>query len=196
MVKGYEYDVFLSYKRDYPEGDWVKNHFYEKLQGWLKAFGLINPRIFIDRQIKTGTAWQNEIEHALKTSKCLVAIWSPPYFYSRYCLTELLTMMKREEILGLRTDKHRRGLICPVVFCDGERLPKRYMKIQHFDMHEVNIPEEVFKRDIKYVQFVEEVKKLSTELLPMIENVPPWSSKWPIVYGRPARRPNDPFPKM
>lgn len=196
MSKGYEYDIFLSYKRNYPEEDWVKNHFYEKLHWWLHSRGLFKPRIFIDKGIKVGTDWQKEIEHALKTSKCLVAIWSPPYFYSKNCLTELQTMIKREELLGLRTDKKRQGLICPVIFNDGDRFPQQYMKIQYFDMHTVNIPEKVFEMDVKYVKFIEEVQKLCEQLLPMIENAPPWSSKWPIVYGKPGRRPNDPFPRI
>ena len=196
MVRDYEYDVFVSYNRDYPVGTWVENHFVKQLRGWLSAYGLIRPRIFIDKEIKTGSDWEREIELALKVSKCLIAIWSPPYFYSDWCLTELHTMLRRERLVGRRTEKNRRGLIYPIVFSDGEEFPRQFKKIQYLDMHEVNCPEEVFKKDVRYIQFIDVMKNLSEELIPMIRSAPKWSSKWPVVRKK-AKSPRIvPFPSI
>jgi macrodomain Ter protein organizer (MatP/YcbG family) len=35
MADDYQYDVFISYRRPNPVGDWVKNHFHPLLVEWL-----------------------------------------------------------------------------------------------------------------------------------------------------------------
>jgi hypothetical protein len=54
MEQDYIYDIFLSYRRRPPVGDWVKYHFYPLLSKWLNQAmprdtnGLIYPVVFSD----------------------------------------------------------------------------------------------------------------------------------------------------
>jgi hypothetical protein len=196
MARGYEYDLFVSYKHAYPIGAWVQNHFMKKLTGRLASEGLPGPRIYIDKRIKTGVAWEYEIEHALRTSRCLVAILSPEYFYSGPCLTEYYTMSRRERLTGFLTPKNPQGLIFPVIYSDCDELPHGFKRTQYINMKELNFPDEVFERDPRYIQFDEQMKRLCQELIPMIKAAPKWSASWPIVHKKARPITNAPFPRI
>ena len=92
----YQYDVFVSYRREPPVSEWVANHFLDGLVEWLGETMAEEPRIFVDvKRIETGTAWPDVLREALLTSRLMVSIWSPRYFRSRWCLAEHRSMRAR-----------------------------------------------------------------------------------------------------
>lgn len=49
MAVEYRYDVFVSYPRAWPVGDWVHNHLVHRLKGLLGGELPHEPRVFVDR---------------------------------------------------------------------------------------------------------------------------------------------------
>src|SRR5659263_104899 len=96
----YEYDIFLSYPTEYPFGPWVHETFLPLFRAYLKnsIYGNANAKIFIDKyEIAPGDAWPEKIKRALSHSKCMVAMWSPSFFHSKWCMNECAIMLHREK---------------------------------------------------------------------------------------------------
>jgi len=194
-MTGYRYDVFVSYNNEPPVGEWVHNHFVGKLERWLRGEGVPNPKIFIDKKsIVTGAYWEKEILSALKDSRCLVAICSPSYFVSKWCLSEFHTILERQKLIGLKPSGGRHPLIFPIRYSDGSWFPAEYQKIQFYDMESFNCPDPVFRKDVKYVRFDEAVKSLCVELVERVHKAPEWQDNWPVVLKRTPRKKTPPFP--
>ena len=88
----YIYDAFFSYKRD-PMSDSWHEILKDNLAHWLRMeLNKLDVRIFFDKEeIGTGTQWRQKLVNALSQSKCLVCIWSPCYFQSKWCISEWWT---------------------------------------------------------------------------------------------------------
>lgn len=194
-MSGYRYHVFVSYTSDPPVGRWVHNHFKGKLEEWLRGQGIPKPKIFIDKtSIATGSYWETEILSALNDSCCLVAVCSPSYFESEFCLTEFHTILERQKKIGLKPAAGRHPLIFPIRYSDGKYFPAKYQKLQFYDMERFGCPDPIFRKDIKYVQFDEAVKSLCVELVERVRNAPEWQADWPVVRKRAPRKKTPPFP--
>ncbi|MEM9272731.1 MAG: toll/interleukin-1 receptor domain-containing protein [Cyanobacteria bacterium P01_F01_bin.143] len=182
MAKDYEYDIFLSYRRRNPVKGWVENHFYPLLRDWLPHVMPRKPKIFRDfDQIETGSQWALKIKQALKTSRCLVSVCSPDYFRSPWCQAEFYSMMKRENIVGLRTEDRPNGLIYPVRYSDGEHFPPEVKQMQMKDLSKWRSPSPVFAESIHFLDLEKQVQSITEELWEMINNVPQWQEDWPII---------------
>ncbi len=188
MAKDYLYDVFVSYRHERPVQDWVTNHFYPLLEQWLPGFMPYGPEIFIDWSIETGSAWPAKLRQALQSSRCLLAVWSPEYFRSRWCLAEWRSMFEREQLLRLRTTRKPSGLIYPVVFVDGEHFPQDALDTQSKDLRKWNTPHPVFRETREFVEFDREMQQLCEELARMILRAPAWKNNWPIASPRIPRK--------
>jgi hypothetical protein len=100
-VVSYQYDAFFSYKRD-PESDEWHRKVRDKLEYWVEFDLHQTPKLFFDTEdIRTGQRWHNKLEEALRTSKCVVCIWSPLYFKSKWCVSEWTTFEQRGQAFGL-----------------------------------------------------------------------------------------------
>ena len=123
----YQFDAFFSYKRD-PESDEWHERVKDKLTYWLKQELSRNEvNIFYDREdIRTGSRWHTKIESALKTSRCIICIWSPLYFQSKWCLSEWKTFEERGKMLN-------RDLVLPASYFDGKSFPPKAQAIQFPD---------------------------------------------------------------
>jgi len=163
--------------------DWVHNHFQPLLMQWLPNFMPYNhqTKIFIDLQIETGAEWPLKLRQALSMSRCLLPIWSPQYFQSSWCQAELQTMLRREQLLGLRTGENPSGLIYAVLFAGAQYLPSEVLTIQFKDLSKWNCPWMVFKKNVQYVNLDKQVQKLCQDLANMIQSAPVWQSDWPVV---------------
>ena len=96
----YEHDVFISYRRHGDWPGWVRNVFYRLLYHYLSEELGREAHIFLDENIRTGTAWPTYLKNALSKSRVLVALWSPQYFSSEWCLTEIASFIARENHNG------------------------------------------------------------------------------------------------
>lgn len=140
----YRYDLFVSYPRSYVRNgvrhetqasQWVKGVFYPRLRDlWNEQRP--DGAIFLDAvDIPKGADWAACIKAALQDSKCLVPVWTPPYFASAWCCAEWTSMRMRET--NFRVDRARgAGLVVPVVFFDGDDFPREATRTQYDGFHE------------------------------------------------------------
>src|SRR4051794_29282158 len=96
----YEYDVFVSYRRQGEFGKWVEKVFFPEFRQLLpEMLNEPNTRIFFDeKEVRTGDDFRHRIRTALACSRCLVPIWIPSYFWKDpgWCLLELDAFRRRE----------------------------------------------------------------------------------------------------
>lgn len=116
----YKYDVFISYKNQPGLVTWVKDHFQPLLQTWLDN-ELPQPAvIFRDKvSIDAGDEWSNAIKEALARSKVVIAVLTPQYFTSKWCIAEWQSLEKREK--GSANTKNK--LLIPVKYSNGPHFP-------------------------------------------------------------------------
>ncbi|MGV9367872.1 BTAD domain-containing putative transcriptional regulator [Amycolatopsis sp. NPDC003731] len=169
LPNGYQYDVFLSYRRSGPGNAamWVQQHFHRMLEDCL-ADQIGQTTVFLDTSAETGVHWPTMVQ-ALARSKMLVAIWSPPYFASRWCLAELETMLARERALGGRTQ-----LVYPIVYSDGDTFPEWARKRPSRSVHKVSNPFPSFEGSHRQADLYDETCAIAIELAVQLARVPPW----------------------
>jgi TIR domain len=193
----YQYDVFVSYRRQNPVRGWVQEQFHPLLTQWLAESMPEEPSIFIDEGIETGETWPDTLRHALKTSRLLVPVLSPPYFRSRWCRAELDTMLAREQELGMRTPHNRDGLILPIRFHDGEHFPAHMRQMQPEDFTPWAFGAPYFADSAHNIGFVEAVKQLAVRLAARLPHVPAWDPAWPVRLPEPTPVPHStPLPRL
>ena len=96
-------DVFISYKRGRINEQWLTDIFLPIFSNFLNDALPFDPKIFVDRTgLTPGVLFRDELFINLLYSKCIVSIWSPPYFRkSEWCVKEFLTMKNRKEFCQL-----------------------------------------------------------------------------------------------
>jgi hypothetical protein len=194
---GYEYDVFISYPHAQPALDWMVNHFHPLFTQWLAHHLPHEPRVFIDSQIEAGTRWPDVLAHALKRSKAMVAVWTPPYFRSPWCMAEWQSMRERERMLGLFCSADPRGLAFPVVFADGRHFPLDVLENRQYrDLKRWNIPQRSFAETAKYSDFNVEMEAFAEYVADKLLNVPTWRDDFPLIYPPPAAPPAIELPRL
>ncbi len=180
MEQDYVYDIFLSYRRKPPVGDWVRNHFYPLIEKWLPLCMPYEPKIFIDlKQIETGAAWPLTLKNALKTSRCLMPVWSEDYFRSTWCMAEWKTFVARERLLEVQEDQDER-LIYPVRFFGGDYFPEEAKRTQQRDLSRWNNSSLAFADTEGFVELETEIQSVVVELRDMIQKTPHWRD-WPVI---------------
>lgn len=178
----YEYDVFVSYRRQEPVKTWVSNYFVPELKNWLAAeVGFANV-FFDDDDIESGESFESALEYALRRSKVMVPVWAPGYFYSSWCIAELQTMFARERANGYRTAHDPRVLIVPIRFSDGNSFPRAIVgQINHVDFYPYAFTAPGFSKTDLYVSFQEAVKELAKRLVAAFNDAPDWDEKLAVV---------------
>jgi len=176
---GYEYDVFLSYKRKPPFEEWLHIYFLPLFKNILAEYLDGTPKIFLDiDEIKPGETWDKRLNQALACSRCLICIWSPKYFQSEWCVNELAIMRYREMRLKYRTKNNPSGLIIPVKVCDGETFPRAVEEIQCKDFRKFALSSPGFKNTADHSEFESQMQLWVPSVAPIIRNAPEWRNKW------------------
>lgn len=175
----YRYDVFLSYRRSgYGNASqWVRNHFHPLLVNCLSDELDWEPRIFFDLEAETGSYWPSLLERALLHSKMLVAVWSPPYFRSAWCLAEWRSMLAREQLV---TPDEPDGLVYPVVFSDSTSFPQAAVDRQSRDLKAWSNPFPSFRQSHDYHHFHRAMVDIAAELGRKLHKAPEWQPDWPV----------------
>jgi hypothetical protein len=177
----YEYDVYMSYSRRGSVPTWLFNHFLPKLRDALTDEMSTEPRIFVDQNLATGTAWPANMERALLRSRLMVALFSPAYFRSQWCLAEWMTIADRERAVG---DTH--GLIIPVLYAGGTQFPDYARERRWADFKAWNVPDMVFSQTLAYGEFHRAVGQLAADIVRKLETVPEWDDTWQVVLPGPV----------
>lgn len=194
---GYEFDVFLSYRRRSPISDWVRDYFFDELAQWLDAARVTSSHLFIDDEgIETGDDWPLRLRRALQRSRFLVAVWSPNYFASPWCLAELRSMLARERKLSMRCEEDPRGLVFPVKFNDGKYFPPDVGTIEHRDFSEWAYTAASFRQSPKFLEFQAETRTFAAKLAERLDDPPPWRDDFPIELPSPDGVETAPLPRL
>lgn len=184
---GYEFDVFISYIRSGNPHAWMHNHFLPRLRNCLADQVAHEPAVFIDEEMDRGTNWPARLETALNRTKVMVAVFSPQYFRSRWCLAEWETMVARERQLGLYSAEQPQGLIYPVLYSDSDNFPDFVRDRTWRDLKRWNSPDPVFQQTTEFYGFHREVEDIAVDLAKLLPRVPEWRADWPVC------RPDPPF---
>jgi hypothetical protein len=173
---GYEYDVFFSYKVDRRTLHWHKQ-VKDQLEFWLtQELRGIRCRMFMDLEgLSTGDHWKSKLSHALKHSKCLVAVWSPEYFQSAYCLSEWKAFQDRAQIVG----HENTALVAPIRFHDGEHFPLEAREVHMADFREHTSIVEGFWTTSKAVELGDLIKRFAGDVARLVEKAPEFDPAWP-----------------
>jgi TIR domain len=130
----YQYDIFLSYNRNYPYGDWVNDIFFPLFKPYLDDVLNKDVQIFKDTQeIASGADWKQKIRSALIHSKAMVSIFVPAYFRSEWCMREFSALYHRSKTLGFFSQNDAMGLVVPIRLFDGENFPGYASDLQMLD---------------------------------------------------------------
>jgi hypothetical protein len=189
---GYQHDLYISYRRRDPVSGWVRHHFLRLVSQWLRAELDYEPSIHADLSEEDTTSPTAAPErHPLLYARCLLAIWSPDYFRSHSCVSELATVLDREQRTGAR-------LIYPVLFSDGDHLPGQLGphsldgRLRH-DLRSWNCPHPGFAEMRGGVELDREIRKLAVELSLLIRAAPPWDPDWPLTEAAVQAAPHVPL---
>ena len=174
----YEYDIFISYRRNAETCAWIKDHFMPLLEVRLEFELGRNPVIFLDGQIEIGTSWPASLGLALGRSRILIALWTGSYLSSVWCTMELSHMLGREKIAKLREGVRPYGVIVPAFIHDGESFPANLGHIKPFEIQKTfNL------RMARNSVLAEALDTALTAQAPAIanciRNAPAWRKAWP-----------------
>ncbi|NED06642.1 toll/interleukin-1 receptor domain-containing protein [Streptomyces sp. SID6648] len=190
----YEWDVFISYCHSGHVKNWVINHFHNELKLSLEDELPHDPRIFIDYEIPVGSPWPDRLAEALARSRCLVPIWSPPYFRSEWCLAEWTSMRARQEVVKNSANKAP-ILIYPIIFSDGDHFPDDAKNTQHCrNLSEYGHDREQFRDTPDYLAFQKEMRTVAKEISDVLQHSPTWQAEWPME--RSPNIPNQPLTRL
>jgi hypothetical protein len=177
---GYRYHVFLSYKRarrdngrvrDDDVETWVRSFFERELQNKLTNALGDSAQIFCDQfEIRAGEEWEKTIVGALRSSLCLVPVWSPLYFRSRWCVSEW----------GSFRHGAKRPVV-PVRWQSGITLPPAAKAVQGTDFGKFTYTADSFRKSDKYLEFQDLVKAFAADVAKAINQAPEFNPKLPIV---------------
>ena len=192
----YRWDLFISYRRRGPAERWVQRLLYEEIVNWLPGEMSRDPAIFIDTSaISVGTQWSPELEAAIRTSRCMLCVWSPEYFRSSWCKAEWESMVAREDEEAA-TRGARPRIIYPLLFQDGDHLPQDARAAQWRDMKAWSSMHPELLRTARGQAFTEEVQRICQELSAMIAAAPPFRADFPFKAPTPAPVPPVALPRL
>lgn len=176
----YEFDIFLSYKRGQQHGTWVNEILWPLLAPYIEdAVGGRDIRIFKDdREILSGSEWEKSIMKSLLNSRIMVAVLSPKYFNSEWCIREFQMFHYRQIRLGYMSEENTNGLIVPIKLNDGDYFPICVGKIQSLDCRNYFKTGEGFTKTTQYADLQDKLNAWSHDVAHAIKNSPEWSEEW------------------
>lgn len=193
-MSGYDYEVFLSYRWRWDHSKWLKEYFVPKFRVCLhdvvvdKCPGRNPDGLFYDvEKIETGMKFPSELREGIKRARCLVALISPSYFRSPWCLVEWESFKTRSENEGL-------DLVVPAILHDGasvraaigDTIPANFAKYTNEGPG--------FRKTVKYVTFQRKIEKLAERVGEVVKSAPPWKEGFTVC--DPPTTPIAPFPKV
>jgi len=201
----YQYDVFLSYNRKFPYGQWVDEIFYPLFLPYLEDAVNRDVSVFKDTEkTRVGSAWPQRLKNAIAHSRCMVSIFSPSYFRSKWCMKEFWIMYHRQRQLGYLTVENPGGLIVPVNISDGEHFPSYAKELQMLDCRDFNRIGEGVKKTELYIDFQGVLQQWVVDAAAAVKNAPQWDPGWltpewldiPVEYVPADNKPNVKKPRL
>jgi hypothetical protein len=179
-------DVFISYKRGKINEQWLNEIFLPLFTDYLSNELPFDPKIFVDtNDLTPGVFFNEELFINLLYSKCLVSIWSPPYFNkSIWCVMEFLTMKHRQELLKLTPLTKPKSLICSIMYREVSPIPDIAEGITYMNYTDFNLVGDAFFKTEKYLGFQQKLQKDIKIIGEIIKNAPALNPVWETPGGR------------
>jgi TIR domain len=178
MHQEYEHDIFICIKNSAIYRPWLETCFIPMFTNFILedtiAFLGRAPKIFYyGKSLNAGDPWPDDLKSAIQRSRVALALCSPAYFYSHWCLTEFKSFHKRHELVGAR-------VLIPIRIHDGDNFPGWATgAIQFTDFSRFVIDGDGFKLTSLYVEYQKELKDLSSLVAARLKSAPPFR-EWPI----------------
>ena len=173
----YQYDIFISYRRNAETHAWITEHFVPLLTLRVELELSRKPAIYIDDQIESGTSWPTSLGTALGSSRVLIALWSGNYLSSAWCVEELSHMLARERENDLRTTDRPHGVVIPAFIHDGEKFPADLRHIQHFEVQKYfNV--RMARNSPRAEELDATLAVHAPAIAACIEHAPAWRHRW------------------
>ena len=175
----YKHDILVSVKWDPVFAEWVREYFLPLLKTYLKQAVIVEcgrqfeGLFYYKEDIEPGEKWKSKLRHAIKESRCALALCSPEYFYSDYCLLEWHSFSLRGRLMG-------KNLIIPAAIHDGQAFPDYAKDIQEAGFQDYVIIGPGFRKTTRYVDFQDDLKKFSTNIAKRIKAAPEFAD-WPLA---------------
>lgn len=177
----YEWDVFISYRREALVRDWTRRVFVPVFKQWWPHVCGGDPRIFIDEDsIEPGAPWPVALEDALRRSRCLLGVWSPDYFTSDWCLAEFHTMLRRQQATGAT-------IVVPLQFSDGDFYPDEARALEWITVEPYNWMRSRSRANTR--GFVRTVQNVCQRVAEVVRTAPAWDARWQVVKPTAAAAP-------
>jgi len=174
----YKYDVLISFKINDENKEWIMK-FSKKLLNKLKDdLSDINANVFVSPEsIGNGELWRRELEEGIRSSKTALCFWSPLYFKSRWCLSELLAFEIREK-------DNKRGPLIQTVFSHNNNTIKCLTERRNVlvDFTEFITDNTSFWNSPKALALDDEIRKLSQSLTHMINYSPAFDDNFKVIF--------------
>lgn len=182
----YQYDIFLSYRRSRLHDAWLSESFVPLFWDIVREeitekTGRTPAGIFFDQTelteearkfdqygIEPGENWQTKLKEAIKASRCMVALWSPLYFHSEWCLIEWKSFLKRPSSTGLP------DLLVPISVHDGESFPDEARAAQIVKFVDFVFVGAGFTKTELYIDFQRQLRILAARVAKVVAHAPPW----------------------
>jgi hypothetical protein len=190
----YRYDVFVSYKREPPNKrlvtPWLRE-VLDRIEYWLRQeVGGRGVHFFFDEEsIEVGDDWPDEIRDALLSAKCLLPVWAPEYFHSRWCVAEWKSFLAREQLISGRTQQRCR-LTAPIKFHDGSWFPPEAQRVQQLDLSTYAGTTQAFWASPRADELDRRIMTFAPALARVISGAPPYEAGWPVDLGGPDDPPS------
>ncbi len=177
---GYPTDVFISYRHNPLHKEWLKDIFLPQFEPRLAAELDVTPKdlaVYWDDDLRTGEDWSEALLEALKTSCCMLGVWSRAYFRSPWCLAEWLTFVEREK----KVQQLVKRLVAPILLQPDDAYPADARARTPAAFQEYLITGEAFRKNDLYVTFQQRVQQLAEDVAAIISASPQHAPPWPLV---------------
>jgi hypothetical protein len=175
----YDYEVFLSYRRRPHHSQWLVEHFVPLFENCLidevaDRCQRAPDKLFLDvEEVQPGTNIPSRVRDGIKRARCLVALVSPMYFRSRWCLVEW-------ESFKTRGQSENRDLVVPAILHGGTTVRTAVRDTMWADFEGYHILGSGFTKTAKYVSFQREIKKLAKRVGEIVASAPDWKDEFNV----------------
>jgi hypothetical protein len=172
----YQWDLFISYRRADPVEGWVHRILHPQVTRWLPHHGgIATPRVYLDvntTAVAPGAPWPTQLRDAICASRVLLAVLSPDYFESPWCMMELTMMLERAKVTGA-------PVVYSVQFSDGDFYPPEYQSLAWRPLERFN---RYARPSSLPVRFTTEVQSLCKDLGDRWRAAPPFDPTWTTLH--------------
>lgn len=180
MQNEYKYHVFLSARSSPVVEQWVEDYLIKYLTEWLtQELGGETAQLYWYKNYPERT-----VIEALRGSCCLVAVWSPAYFRSDWCVAEWQSFRMR----GEECHKGPNHFVLPILWHDGEKFPPATQGVTAADFKNFTLTGAAFERSERFLYFQIAVQNLAREVALVVGQAPAFDPNRPVLSPKDLER--------